>query len=444
MKLISVKSLNQALLSVLLFIFVALVGTTAHAVNNYYVSPSGSGSACTQAAPCSSINQAHSSLSVGSSGNCVAGSGWITVPNAGACVHVLPGNYSGTINTSKSGGSSTKIVYISETKWGAHLLSPQITLNGNYSALFGFDINGPNVTFAVLMQAGNNREVQYNYIHDIHTTAGCTNPRNGVIHETTAPSNHDVFNGNILHHFGNASCGTNGFHGIYADGAAATITNNVISGGAEGWGIQKQYAGNTDCTPGTISNNTVFNNAGGIVINDEGSSCGFHNWTMNNNIIVNNGISGTGGGGAFGIDYWSFTGNGTTLVSNNMVYGNLPANYANHGNACTAGTANCPSTNPKTDASTAVTFVNFQSDTNASPASNYNPENYQLKAGSNAIQNGTTNCATSGMSPCVASLDIVGVVRLASGTVPDLGAYEQQGSVASVPSAPTGLTAVVQ
>src|ERR1700730_3004990 len=42
-KFISVKLFNnQALLYVLLFAFITVVGTTAHAVNNYYVSPSGS------------------------------------------------------------------------------------------------------------------------------------------------------------------------------------------------------------------------------------------------------------------------------------------------------------------------------------------------------------------------------------------------------------------
>jgi hypothetical protein len=140
-----------------------------------------------------------------------------------------------------------------------------------------------------------------------------------------------------------------------------------------------------------------------------------------------------------------------------MVYGNLPANYAHHDVTCTGGTpitgndgngnaGGCPSTNPKTDASTAVTFVNFHPDTNTAPASNYSPDNYQVKAGSSAIQNGSTNCAPSpGISPCVPSTDFMGIARLSGSSGPsvDIGAFEQ-GSAAGVPSAPSGLTATVR
>jgi len=188
-------------------------------------------------------------------------------------VHVLPGTYTGSITTSRSGTASARIVYISDTKWGAKLVNPQWTQNGNYTEINGFDMTAPTNTFVVLMQAGNHRVVQYNYIHDVNLN-NCT--PNGVIHETTAPSNHDYINGNIIRHFGSQSGSCSGyrsFHGIYADGAAVTITNNIISGGTAGWGIQKQYASNTDCTPGTISNNTIFDNAGGMAVNTEGSSC---------------------------------------------------------------------------------------------------------------------------------------------------------------------------
>jgi hypothetical protein len=444
LKSILVRPSKHVWLCVLLFVFIAIVGTTAHAVNNYYVSPSGSGSACTQANPCGSIAQAHSTLTVGSAGSCVAGGGWLTVPNAGACVHVLPGTYNGSISISKSGASSAKIVYISENKWGAKLVNPQWSQSGSNTEIDGFDMTGPGVAYAVLLSAGSNRSIQYNYIHDIsNNSCGL----NGVIHETTAPSSGDTINGNVIRHFGNAGvcAGGAGFHGIYADGSGLKITNNIISGGSGGWAIQKQYAGITDCTPGIISNNTIFNNAGGIVLNDEGNSCKIDHWTITNNIIVNNGISGTGGGGgsSFGIDYWNFSA-GNTLVSNNLVYGNLPANFGNHGSACSPGAGNCPATNLKSDASPSVTFVNFQSDTNAAPASNYNVDNYQIQSGSSAFQNGTTNCAPSGLSPCVATLDIVGSARLSLGSTLNIGAYEQNGAVGSVPSAPTGLTAQVQ
>jgi hypothetical protein len=149
-----------------------------------------------------------------------------------------------------------------------------------------------------------------------------------------------------------------------------------------------------------------------------------HNWTVENNIIVNNGISGTGGGSsAFGIDYYNFTGNGTTLVSNNIIYGNLPANFGNHGSACTSGTANCPATNTKTDASTSVTFNNFQVDTNTSPAGAYNAQNYILGSSSTGIDGGITSCAPSGINPCVPAFDL-NIVARPQRALFDIGAFE--------------------
>jgi hypothetical protein len=441
-KSVPVKLFHQALLyAVLLFLFVAAVGTTAHAVNNYYVSPSGSGTACSQANPCGSIAQAQSTLTLGASGSCTAAGGWLTVSNVGACVHVLSGGYGSVGKTSKSGTSTQKIVFISDVRWGAKITNPNWTQNGSYSEIDGFEMTAPTNTSIIVMQSGNHRGVQYNYIHDVNVN-NCT--PNGVIHETTAPSDHDYINGNIIHHFGLKGCSGQSFHGIYADGAAVQITNNIISGGTGGWAIQKQYASMTDCTPGVISNNTIFNNAGGIVINEENNGhCTFSNWSVVNNIIVNNGIAGTGGGGgsSFGIDYYNLKGS-NNLVSNNLMYGNLPSNFGNHGSACTPGASNCPSTNLKSDASTGATFANFKTDTNAAPASGYSADDYQIKPGSNAIQNGTRNCAASGLSPCVASLDIMRTDRM-SGSTLDIGAYEQ-GSLAGVPSAPTGLAALVK
>jgi hypothetical protein len=141
------------------------------------------------------------------------------------------------------------------------------------------------------------------------------------------------------------------------------------------------------------------------------------------------------------------------VVSNNLIYGNLPANYAHHDGICTGGTpisgsdangtaGGCPSTNPKSDSGVSATFTNFQFDGNTASASKYNPDNYQIKDGSNAIQNGSTNCASPpGLSPCVPNTDIVGVIRQLP--ILDIGIYEK-GSVAGNPSAPTGLTATVQ
>jgi len=183
-----------------------------------------------------------------------------------------------------------------------------------------------------------------------------------------------------------------------------------------------------------ITNNTIFNNGGGIALTEcsDNIGCNVMDYmNISNNVVVNNGVAGTGGQ-HFGINFYHVRGL-HNVVQNNLIYGNLPSDYAHHDVTCIAGTpisgtdangtaGGCPSTNPKSDPSIAATFVNFQSDTNSAPTSNYNPANYQLKLGSNAINQGTTSCAASpGISPCTPATDFSGKTRP---NPPSIGAYE--------------------
>jgi hypothetical protein len=167
----------------------------------------------------------------------------------------------------------------------------------------------------------------------------------------------------------------------------------------------------------------IYENSGGVILDDEHGNtgyCAMDYWTVSNNIIVDNGISGTGNQ-KWGLDFYVITGT-HNLFTNNMVYGNLPANYG-------AGLGNCSSTavcsgqtilNAKSDSSASVTFMNAGTDTNASPASSYSPTNYQLKSGSNAVNQGTTSCAASpGFNPCTPTTDFSGKAR----STIDIGAY---------------------
>jgi hypothetical protein len=171
--------------------------------------------------------------------------------------------------------------------------------------------------------------------------------------------------------------------------------------------------------------------------------CAFKNLLVSNNIIVNNGVN-VDGHSHYGINYYHYTGDTTNIITNNMVYGNLPANYAIHDVACTPNTLTCPAVNQKIDTGTSVTFANFQSDTWLAPASAYNATNYRVKAESKAYQNGSTTCAPSpGIDPCVPAADFTGAVRLSNSSL-EIGAFEHgSSSDASNPAAPTGLTATV-
>jgi hypothetical protein len=450
-KFTSAQVVNQ----IFLFFFLlagcfALTGT-ATAQNNYYVnastgSDSNDGS---QARPWKTIQKADSALSLGS---------------GGTIVHVAPGTYGGNITTSRSGTSSARITFLSDTSYGAKIVNGSWQINGSYSEVNGFDITNPNCDGCYFVNIGQNGttttgvRLQFNNMHDASTNVptGSCGSRAGGVNTVNGPPKDVLINGNIIRHVGSntSSGGRSCMHAIYDEAIGSVITNNIISG-STGAGIKSDMVTSGQCAPRVISNNTIFNNSGGLNLtgaSDAGIQCAWDNNTISNNIIVNNGVAGVFAWG--GINYYHVTGT-HNLVTNNVVYGNVPWNYAHHDVACTGGTpisgsdangtaGGCPSTNPKTDPSISDTFVNFQTDNYTAPASNYNASNYQIRAGSSAIGNGSTSCAPSGINPCVPDADFIGVARLSSGL--DIGAFEQgSGSeVANAPAAPTGLTATVQ
>jgi hypothetical protein len=453
-KFISAKSVNPAWFCVL--VLTASLGFTgvSMAQNQYYVNASAGSDSNdgSQARPWKTIQHADAALTVGS---------------GGAIVHVSPGTYFGPITTAKAGtSSSARVVYISDTKWGAKVINSNWLVKGAYQTIQDFDLTSPafngggigNVSVPIGQTPPSFMHIIGLYIHDI-STAGCSNGSSGInVSGAQSPSAMATDNwiiGNVIRHVSTPSCITS--HGIYDDGPSDIVENNIISG-VSGWAIHR-IVGSPGYSPVrvVISNNTIFNNGGGILLseyNNQGQAGVIDYSTISNNIIVNNGGNGSQTG--FGLNYFHVTGT-HNVVTNNLIYGNLPSDYGHHGGICTGGTpisgtdesgtaGGCPSTSPWTDASTAVTFVNFQSDTNAAPASNYDSDNYQVKAGSNAIQHGATNCASApGLSPCVAPTDVVGVVRLTqTGSTLNIGAYEQSSATAGLPSAPTGLTAAVQ
>jgi hypothetical protein len=258
-KSISVKLVNQTLLCALLF----LMPVPALAINNYYISPSGSGTACSLASPCA-LTQVNATLAVGSAGTCTAASGWFSVAGVGACIHAASGTYtlsglSPTLN--KPGTASARIVFISDTKWGAKTNGAYWQVLASYIEIDGFDVTNPCSTCKGFnFTGGTGNRLQYNYLHDFSVNDCKGSPVN------TRSTVDMLINGNIIRHAG-AYGGPNNdavcAHGIYEEGLRTVITNNVISGIA-GWGIKSDLAAANQCGPRVIANNTIFNNGGGI------------------------------------------------------------------------------------------------------------------------------------------------------------------------------------
>jgi hypothetical protein len=443
-KYIFVRSFNQVLFCLLqLGLCFALAGMSS-AQNHFYVN-SATGSDAndgSQSRPWKTIQHADSALTLGT---------------GGTVVHVAPGTYSGPITTSKSGTPSARIVWLSDTKWGAKITTMKWAVKASYVDINGFDGTAPgDWGSAIEVYAGDSVHVLNNYLHDFATNS--CEPYGVIMNGQKGASRDDWFIGNVIRHVGNYMGSINrkycsSLHAMYLDGTRVVVQNNLVSG-VTGWALQRITLPGQG-GPDVISNNVFFNNGGGIVISENNGVQGppWDYATVSNNIIINNGVGIPAGAsyGPFGINYWHVTGR-HNLVTNNMIYGNLPGDLAHHGAPCSGNTpitgtdgngnaGGCPNANSKTDASTKITFVNFQNDTNVTPASHFSPDNYQIKAGSNAIQNGTASCASApGLAPCIAPIDLVGIRRLGSSL--DIGAYEQ-GSSANI-TAPSGLTATVE
>jgi len=308
-KFISAKLVNQAAWCVLLLgLCFALTGASV-AQNQYYVnsstgSDSNDGS---QARPWRTIQHADSALALGA---------------GGTVIHVAAGTYSGPINTKKSGTASARIVFTSDTKWGAKIVNSNWLISGSYVDVNGFDMTSPGGGGFGVQTLANGVHIMGNYLHDF-TTSTCG--QYGVINLgnlTVVSDNWAV--GNVIRHAGNYNADSNHcvhLHGIYAFGIRDIIENNIISG-ITGWGIKKNMVPGGG-GPNVISNNTIFNNGGGIDLTelvDSGYGAIFDYNTVSNNIIVNNGVDVPGGpdNGRFGINFYHVRGT-HNLVANNLI-----------------------------------------------------------------------------------------------------------------------------
>jgi hypothetical protein len=373
-----------------LFKLAALVMLTleAGAMNTYNVASGGSIAAVNPVA--------------GTPGTCIAASGWLSVPNAGACVHVASGTLSGSVSTANSGNSSAYIVYISDTQYGAHIVSGSAAIwdnTGNFVVTAGFDVAGNGTTttcFGLEMRGGNNT-VQGNYVHDV-PAGSCSFGGGGIITSSPSPAGLQVL-GNIVDNIGIGFTGPF-IHGIYPAGTNSIVENNIISN-TSGYCIQFNH----DVATEVIANNTVFNCRFGGIGMAGTSAVPFDHSSIFNNIVLN-----TGNGTDCAIEERFGTSGVNNVYRNNLLAHNSCAFHFENGsetttgNLCDVAAAGCSTIISASQATVTNIFVNY--------TGNAKTGDYHLKAGSVAIVAGVTGaCAPSGLSPCVPTQTIDGITR---------------------------------
>lgn len=307
-------------------------------------------------------------------------------------IHVAAGTYSGNVVTARSGTSTGRIRYVSDTKWGAKVVGTGTeahwTNNGNFVDVSGFDITGPG-RLGILNYASNTL-IEGNHVHDLKVSGGCTGSGGAGIVDANYSATDDDIIANVVHDIGvPGKC--NGVQGIYHSNLRGKIMNNIVYR-VSAWGIHLWHAANNV----VIANNTVFNNGsssmGGGIEAGSGDSPGgivLNHTSIINNIVYNNpGAS---------ITQYCYSGvsciGSSNLTANNLVYGNGRGISLKVGGA--TGTI---AADPK--------FVNYQSN---------GLGNYRLQNGSPAI-----NKAIAASAP---AYDIDSAARPLGGAI-DIGAYE--------------------
>ena len=381
MKILIYRIFSMYLYILFLVAFLFEVGTcgvpaSASAATYYYVSPSGlDTNAGTRASPFKTITKAAS------------------VATAGDTVHVAPGTYAEDITITTSGTASSRIRFVSDTKWGAKIIPSTAAhddivwkVNGDYVDIEGFDISasGHQEIASLIFIYGSFDHVMNNHAHDMPVTSAHDCAPGGAILTQGDPGKQDTeIIGNFVHNIGSGACWFN--HCIYTQMPGDVIANNLIYN-CSAFGIHRYHTTSNS----TVINNTIFKcGAYGMVFGTDHPDVSDYN-TVANNIIYNNSMGGI----------WETLYNGThNLYTNNLVYNNNGNDWAlgvtpNHPNTIAA--------DPQ--------FVNYNP---------FDTGDYHLKSTSPAIDKGTSSNAP--------ATDLDGTAR-PQGAGYDIGAYEYKNS----------------
>ena len=209
----------------------------------------------------------------------------------GYTIHVAPGTYevsapaahSAGIVTSSSGTEKARIRFVSDVKWAAKIVVTGTGIAWQSKGNY-VDIEGFDISGTGrhgILADGANLTITNNFVHDLTVSGGCTGSGGSAIDTNGGPGN-VLIKGNVIRNIGYAMIGTcKTVQGIYIANPNNVVVNNIVSGVAAA-GIQ-QWHGATDST---IVNNTVFRCKIGILIG--GGDAGALPDGSKNNYVANN------------------------------------------------------------------------------------------------------------------------------------------------------------
>lgn len=237
----------------------------------------------------------------------------------GFTVHVSPGTYEVSAPTAHSAGiltlshgtESARIKFISDVRWGAKIIVSGAGTAWRSKGSY-VDIEGFDISGSGrhgILADGANLTITNNFVHDLTISGGCTGGGGAAIDTNGGPGN-VLIKSNVVRNIGYAMLGNcRTVQGIYIANPNNVVVNNIVSGVAA-VGIQ-QWHGATDST---IVNNTVFRCKIGILIGggDAGTlPDGSRNNYVANNIVYDNITFGIVEGGKVGAN---------NRYVNNLVY----------------------------------------------------------------------------------------------------------------------------
>src|SRR5712692_11166785 len=193
--------------------------------NNYYVSTTGNDSNDGTAS-----DNAHAWRTITHAGSLAV---------AGDTVHVLPGTYNGNVNTVRSGTATSRITYLSDTKWEAKIVGSGSGVmwdnSASYIDVIGFDISGPGCV-GLDFYGVNDRAISNN-VHNGAPFSTCSGGGAGIDESGLYAGNEYL--ANFVHDVGisDSLCGASGHkgvHGLYKKNPGKVINNVLINNCAFG------------------------------------------------------------------------------------------------------------------------------------------------------------------------------------------------------------------